>query len=184
MREDSSEVLPVDLQVANGSLAACPSDSAGDASDLPETPAEFSVGDADTASWLLRKINESRAHVKRVQEWASREIKHAERDEEFLLMRFGRQLETWAAKEIGGLRGRRRSVSLPGGTCGFRRIRPVLVVDNEHEVITWARAAVPSAVVTVERLSKAILNQHFETTGELPAKGAHAQPAYDKFYIR
>ena len=63
-------------------------------------PERFSVRDAATASWLVRRINEARAYAKRVSEWAQRELKRAERDEEFLMRRFGSELQEWASKEI------------------------------------------------------------------------------------
>lgn len=60
--------------------------------DVPLVPEQFSVKDAATASWVTKKINEARAYAKRVGAWADREIRRAERDEQFLMMRYGQQL--------------------------------------------------------------------------------------------
>ena len=54
-----------------------------------------------------------------------------EREEKTLMFLFGRQIEDWAKAEIEKLRGRRKSINLPGGTVGFR-----------HEEIALAQARV------------------------------------------
>jgi hypothetical protein len=155
-----------------------------DEQDKPVVPEQFSVHDAKTASWILRKVNESRIHRKRVAAWAEREIRRAERDEEFLLFRFGKQLEEWAAREISMLRGRRRSVALPGGTIGFRHVPSSIVIDDDNIVLTWAKEHCVEAVVTVEKLSRSIVKAHIEATGELPARGVHIEGPHEKFYVK
>src|SRR5687768_10409667 len=79
----------------------------------------FSVNSDSTANWLVRKIAECRAYRERIERWAAMEIKRAEREEAFFMTRFGRQLETWARRQIAKQRGR-KSVKLPAGTVGFR----------------------------------------------------------------
>src|SRR4051812_10340987 len=104
--------------VATDETIALPTDA--EAPDLPVVSEQFVVHDASSASWVARKVNEARAYAKRVSEWAAREIKRAERDEQFLMMRYGGQLEEWASQQIALLKGRRRSICLPGGTVGYR----------------------------------------------------------------
>jgi hypothetical protein len=38
--------------------------------------------------------------------------------------------------------------------------------------------------VTIEKLSRSALKEHFESTGEMPSDGAHVERGYDKFYIK
>jgi hypothetical protein len=38
--------------------------------------------------------------------------------------------------------------------------------------------------ITVTKLGRAELKSYFETTGELPDRGAHVDPGGDKFFIR
>ena len=156
--------------------------AAEDATDLPQVRDGFEVRDASTASWVVRRINEARAYAKRVECWAEREIRRARRDEDHLVFRFGQQLQGYAAGEIAKLRGHRRSICLPGGTLGYRRVGPTLVFDNPETVLAWAKSQCPNAVVVKEQVSKSVVNRHVETTGEIP-DGAHIDVGRDKFYI-
>ncbi len=153
-----------------------------ESNDVPQVPEQFAIRDAASASWLARKLNECRAHSRRVRAWADKEIKRAERDEQFLMMRYGQQLQDFAVREISRLRGRRRSICLPGGTIGFRHVGPTLVFDDPAAVLRWAKASCPSAVVTKESVSKTAVNSQFAETGELP-DGAHVEVGRDRFYI-
>ena len=154
-------------------------ESAPDSSVVPE---QFEVRDAEGASWVLRRINEARAYAKRVGAWADREIRRAERDEQFLMMRYGQQLQEFAAREVARLRGR-RSVCLPGGTLSFRKVGPTLVFDDPEAVLQWAKQSCPNAVVTKLTVSKTKASQHIQNTGELP-NGARLQPERDVFYVK
>src|SRR5688500_12514301 len=62
-------------------------------------PERFVIDDAEKASWAVRKIVEARAYGERVQQWCERELRRAEREEEWLLRRFGAELEAWAKAE-------------------------------------------------------------------------------------
>lgn len=150
--------------------------------DVPLVPEQFCVKDAASASWVAKKINEARAYAKRVAAWADREVRRAERDEQFLLMRYGQQLQDFAAREIARLRGRRRSVCLPGGTLGFRKVGPTLLFDDPEAVLKWARQSCPTAVITRQTVSKSTVNQHVEATGELP-DGSRVEESRDRFYV-
>jgi hypothetical protein len=178
MKDDVTEMLVTDEPLTLGSAA----EEDGFPNDLPVVPEAFRVTDAETASWVVRKINEARAYRKRVAEWADREMRRSRRDEEFLWFRYGQQLEDWAEPEIARLRGRRRSICLPGGKLGYRKTGTMLVIDDPDEVLRWARVSLPNAVVTKQTLSKTILNQHFEATGDYPV-GTHVEDNREKFYI-
>lgn len=147
-------------------------------------PVDFAVGDATTAAWLVRRIVAARSYKARVKLWAEAEQRRAEHEEQRLMYLYGVQLQRWAGGEIAKLKGRRRSIALPGGVIGFRTHRAALVIDDEQRALAWARSACPSAVVVVERLLKAPINEHFEKTGELPDGAAHVEPAHDMFYVK
>lgn len=155
-----------------------------DSESQPSIPEQFHIHDDTSANWLVRKIVEARAYAKRCADWCAREQARAQRDEEFLLFRFGQQLIDHARARILEQRGRRKSVNLPGGMVGFRHEGPKLLVDDEAAVIEWAKQHSPALFHTVERLSKSGLNQHLEETGEVPDVGVHIEPAREKFYIR
>jgi phage host-nuclease inhibitor protein Gam len=150
----------------------------------PQAPERFSVRDDATANWLIRKICEAREYAQRCAEWAEREKRRAQRDEEFFWMRYGPQLRAFVKQKIVDAGGRRKSIQLPAGTAGFRNEPARLVVDDDEAVIAWCRAHHPEMVSVVERLSKSALNAHVEKTGELPNSGVHIEPEHERFYVR
>jgi hypothetical protein len=146
-------------------------------------PKRFEVTDRSSADWLVRKVVEADAHIRRVKEQSVREIARTQRERDFLLLRFGPQLERWAKAELQKHKGRRKSVLLLSGTVGFRTLAEKLVVDDELRLLAWAKRHCRKAVAVIERVSKTALNQHVESSGELP-DGAHLEPAKEKFYIK
>src|SRR4051794_28964779 len=84
------------------------------------TPEAFSVHDAESANWLVSRIAECRSRAVRAAEWADRIASRSRHEEHHLLFRFEAQLRAWAHSELAKLRGRRKSIPLPGGTIGFR----------------------------------------------------------------
>jgi hypothetical protein len=149
-----------------------------------EVPSSFSVHDDDSANWVIKKIVESREYAKRCAIWCECEQARAKREEEFFVFRFGQQLLDYTRLKIASAGGRRKSVSLPAGTIGFRTEPEKLVMDDEQAVIAWAKQHNPALVTTIEKLSKSALNEHLEKTGEIPDAGAHLEPAREKFYVR
>jgi hypothetical protein len=145
---------------------------------------QFQVRDDPSANWVVRRILEARAYARHCEEWCAREQARARRDEEFLLFRFGQQLIDHARKRISEQGGRRKSLGLPAGTVGFRRIASKLVVEDEALVIEWAKRNKPDLVRTAEHLSKSGLNQHLTETGEAPDVGVRIDPAREAFYIK
>jgi hypothetical protein len=144
----------------------------------------FCIDNADRANWLVRRIIEARAYADRVRTWSAREERRAKRDEQRLLYLFGRQLETWVSQELANSGGKRKSINLPAGSVGFRRIRPKLVIEDRTAVTDWAREHLPKAIVTKEHLSKQVINTQFAQTGEIPDIGAKIEPEHDRFCIR
>ena len=144
---------------------------------------EFSVYDRDSAEWLVRKVVEADAHIARVKAQAAREIRRTERERDFLLMRYGPELERWTEQQLNATQGRRKSVLLLSGTVGFRSTSAALVVSDLPTLVAWARRYCKKAVVVVKKVSKSTLKAHFEKSGELP-DGMEITPAKNKFFIK
>jgi hypothetical protein len=149
---------------------------------LRSVPKQFSIGDEKTANWLVKKIIAARQYASNVKRWADLELKRAEREEECLMFLFGRQIERWAREEIEKLGGKRKSISLPSGTIGFRTVKSHLVVKDEIRLMQWARTNCPAAIQTTEKLAKTPVNEHFTITGEIP-DGTHLEPDREAFRI-
>ena len=102
-----------------------------------EVPQAFCVHDAATANWVIRKIMEARQYAERTRQRAAAEARRAEREEEFLLFRFGEQLKSWARQKLEADNTNRKSINLPAGTIGFR-IRPARIdIVDEEKVLSW-----------------------------------------------
>jgi hypothetical protein len=142
----------------------------------------FSVRDAATANWVIRKITESRAYGRKVRAWAEAEVKRAEREENQLLHRYGGQLEEFARQQIYLQHDGRKSVSLPAGTIGFRIEPTRLAIDDEQTLIRWCREHLPSAIRIMQTMLKAPLMEHLKATGECP-KGTDIIGGAERFYI-
>lgn len=161
-----------------------PADAEVDIEVLKSVPKQFAIDCEEHANWLVKKVVSARAYAERVKVWAEQELRRAQREEMTLLFLFGRQIEAWAKTEIEQFNGRRKSLNLPAGIIGFRTITPSLQVDDEQVVLIWAKENYPTAVVVVEKLSRAELTTVFEKTGEVPDTGAHVDPGGEKFFIR
>jgi len=150
----------------------------------PALPPAFTVRDAQSANWVVRKIVEARAYAEHCELWAEHEKMRARREEDFLLLRFGGELRDYARAAIAEQGGRRKSVALPAGTIGFRNAGAKLVIEDEEAVLRWARKTQPNLVVIQESISKSGLIQYFEETGEIPPGGVRVDPEKETFYIK
>jgi phage host-nuclease inhibitor protein Gam len=150
---------------------------------LKAVPKAFAIEDEKSANWLIKRIVSARQYAARVKEWAEQELRRADREEKTLMHLFGRQIEGWAREEIDKLKGKRKSINLPAGAVGFRTVKPCLQVDDEAFVIRWASENLPAAVVTVQKLSRSALKDHFAETGDMPPEGVHVDPGGDRFFI-
>lgn len=144
---------------------------------------EFHVRCERSANWVVRRIVEGRSYRRRVQEWAERETRRAQRRERFLLLRFGGELEDWARQQIAASHEKRRSVNLPAGVVGFRAERPRLMVADEATLLRWCRTHMPAAVRTVERVLIRPISDHVAETGELP-DGTEINAPTERFYVK
>ena len=171
-------------------------------------PESFQVRDETSANWLVRKVVESRRYAERVAAWAAAEARRAEREERFLLDRYGLQLERWTAAKVKKLDGHRKSLALPAGTVGFRSGAAKLIVTEEQGLLDWCRRRLPAAIkltlevsgveaailrawqpsscpdaVATEHVAKSVVNQHVQDTGEVP-NGTEWLGGETRFYIK
>jgi hypothetical protein len=77
------------------------------------------------------------------------------------------------------LTGKARSVKTPYGTVGFRATQPTVIVDNSCKLPAefWRQPETPPLSI-----DKAKINEHFKSTGEVPA-GCHVEPGGEKFHL-
>ena len=149
----------------------------------PEIPSTFSIHDATSANWVIRKIVEARAYADRVRQWAALEVRRAQSEEEFFLHRFGVELESWAKAEVAKTGDHRKSLCLPSGVVGFRIAPLSLVISDEQKLLDWAERHLREAVEVRRILRKSLLLDHLKTTGECPL-GAEVAGGEERFYIR
>ena len=148
-----------------------------------EVAEEFHVDSDETANWVVRKIVEARAYAKRCADWCVTEQARAQRTEEFFIWRFGAELRRWLDQRLAERGGRTRSVNLPGGKVGLRRVGPLLVIEDEMSVLEWVKVHKPELVVVNERVSKSGLNALVKECGQVPDNGVRIEPEHDKFYV-
>ena len=165
-----AKATPEELEVDDETLAA---------QLLPADKLSFSICDAASASWVVRKIVEARARQERIKEWAAAETKAARREEEFFQNRFGPELEAWMSENLGG----KKTLRLPDGTLGYRRTRMKLQIADDEAVLSWCRQNLPDAVRVKESILKTPLNEHLQDTGEVPP-GCEIDPGGDEFFVR
>lgn len=149
----------------------------------PQVPDGFCVRDAETATWVVRKVVEARAYADRVRAWAAAELRRAEREEGFFLYRYGQQLEQWARRQLEAENGRRKSINLPSGTIGFRQQPERLEVTDDDALLRWCKAHLPSAVATVQCVLRNVVKERVRHSGELP-EGAELAGGGKRFFVK
>ncbi|HEX8342259.1 MAG TPA: host-nuclease inhibitor Gam family protein [Tepidisphaeraceae bacterium] len=181
---DSKTTISQPIPPDNQAVVAVAGNSEHDIDVLKSLPERFCVQDKQSVNWVIRRIQNARRYAQEVKAWAELELARAEREERTLLFLFQRPMEAWAKEEIAKFNGRRKSISLPAGTIGYRHIAPRIVVEDEQQVIAWARRNLPSAITVVEKLVKTEINDYATQTGEMPDAGVRLDPGGDRFFIR
>ena len=146
-------------------------------------PEGFRIRDEATANWVVRRIAEARKYAEHVEAWAATEQRRAEREERFLLERFGPQLEAWARERLAEGKARGKSVRLPAGTIGFRATPPHLAVTDEPALLRWCRLHLPLAIRVREHVLKNAVQEHVQSTGECP-QGSEVVAGGERFFVR
>ena len=168
----------------------------------------FVVHDEASANWVVRKVCEARTYVSRVDAWAATETRRTLREAQWLLDRFGPQIEVWVQAELAIRGGKRRSLKLPAGQVGFRTTPQTFRLTEEPLVAHWCRRNLPDALryqvaargkaacqlwamfskkkmdlEVKDGVSFAKVKEYIKATGELPP-GIVPVDENDTFYIR
>ena len=114
----------------------------------------FHVRDQQRANWVLKKIIAEREYRARCAAWFEAETRRSERREQFLMHRFGVELEEWTRQQLANQYGKRRNVLLPAGVLGFRTTPAKLVIADEPKLLFWCRQHLPTAVKVMESVLK------------------------------
>lgn len=142
---------------------------------------EFHVTHAAAAEWVVKKITATAMEIQRVTDQFQAMIRELERRRDWLHLRFDTELERFTADALAGQK--KRSLRLPHGTCGFRRLPEGMTIYDKDRAIAAAEASVPEAVKIEKRLVKTPLLDHFKATGEV-LDGCEHRPGRDKFYVK
>jgi len=142
---------------------------------------DFVVKDEPTADWVVAKVNAAADEIARLNEQHATRVNAIKRRHEFLFWRFNDELKRYAAAQLEGQK--RRSVVLPHGTIGFRRVKESLDIIDPDRALAAAKRDIPAAVKVVERLVKTPIYEHLKTTGEL-LDGCELRAAEDRFYVK
>lgn len=158
-------------------------DETGEVQGLAETPG-FKVTDLSGAEWVLEKMAQEDAGIlaltaRRNALTANLDamIREHQNRREWLGMRFGHELESFAEGELAGKKT--RTLPTAFGKLYFRRIPGSIIVIDKDAALAWASAEAPDAVQIETRLLVSALKGREET---LPAAFEVLPPA-DRFYI-
>lgn len=169
--------------------------------EMPEGE-ELSAVDA-RLDYLLEKITERRKDVAHAQEvaerrmdmirsWLTEETAKAEREIEWL----EKQIRLSFPQTVDQLRSERdtkkKSVSLPHGTIGFRSSQDTVDVVDEEKALRWAEDSCPDAIKVKRRVLKTPIKKMLAeggvlTTGEPldpEENGLQFVPGSDSFYVK
>jgi phage host-nuclease inhibitor protein Gam len=72
---------------------------------------------------------------------------------------------------------------LPAGTVGFRMCPGHTEIKDEQKLLAWCRNAFPLAVKIRESISRQVILEYVEQTGDLP-KGFEIAIGSEGFYIK
>lgn len=97
---------------------------------------EFHIDSRSSADWLLRKLALLEMEEKLIKEQTKGMLELLQRDRQRLTARFGAELEHWAATELAT--ARRKSLTLPHGTIGFRTVNGRLKVSDPASALAYA----------------------------------------------
>lgn len=136
-------------------------------------------GDTDNERLLaryLRRMGQLNDEAKRLKEWHERLKSRIEAQRKGLEYVYSALAEQAARELLVG--SKRKSISTPWGTAGFRKQAAKLIVQDEAKVLA------NEAFVRVKKeLNKTALNEHFKSTGDVP-DGCDVEPECEKFYAK
>jgi len=153
--------------------------------DEPEIDDRFVVDSMDKADWAIGKavssmediatLQKTRTeYIDRIELWFASAVKPLEAKIEFMTG----LVQPWAETEIGD--GKKRSIALPSGVAGMRKLQPKIEVLDVDKALDECRESRPECIK--ESLKISALNTAMKA-GELVA-GCTITPGGQKFYIK
>lgn len=151
-----------------------------------ESPlAPFRVKDAASADWVLSKLAAIESEKQTITAQFKQRIIELENDAERLMFRFSAELEAFARTEAENRR--RKTITLLHGSLCLRTSPARVVIASQEDALTTAKAVLPEAVQTVEKLDTRAFAKFAEArlqeTGEL-LPGVEMTEATETFSVR
>jgi hypothetical protein len=140
-------------------------------------------------AWLpvfyLSQLTQLDAAEEVIKKQAHRLLNEIDTRRKALRWRYGQPMQAQVELDLAKQRGKKRSVSYPTGTAGFRASggREHVVVENEVMAIGHAESICPAAVVVHKHLLVTKVLEHTKATGEIIAgTKIETTPKVDNFY--
>lgn len=116
-----------------------------------EAKPEFHVVNDDTADWVCSLLSEADADMLALQAQAdaiakrmNQRIQRVQRRRDWVLMRFGQELERYVAERLA--KGKTRTLTLPHASLSLRRTGGSITVIDIDAALAWARDMAPDAI--------------------------------------
>ena len=124
----------------------------------------------DQANWCLEKISEARAEIIAAQEFYEAKKKQLDQWLENTIAPYNRDCEHFQALLAGyaeeALTGKKkRTISLPGGKCGFRKV-PAKIDRDDAALLAFAESRAPEFVKTKKSVDWAALKKTCKSDGD------------------
>ena len=139
-----------------------------------------SRGEETLPEWYLGQCAQLDALEAVIKEQYQARLADVQRRRRALAWRWGVQFREAVERDLQQQQGKKRSVNYSTGRAGFRKSRLSLEIADEQMAVEWAVVHKPQAVKRT--VSRTVLKEHLEQTGERPI-GVIVHPAGDdRFY--
>lgn len=126
----------------------------------------FQVSSIETANWALRKLldaqhqlaklrDAAKSFKARVDRWFEESSKEAKGSVEF----FESLLRPWVQSELQKRSGRSKTIPLPSGTVGLRKLPDRVDVSDPEIALQYCAESLPEAVVIKRDVSKTVIKK-------------------------
>lgn len=154
--------------MAEQTNAIVPDERAEIVADLMSDPAREAM---DFASWYLAVDNDCLAALERAKAQYEKIVAYYTNRRKALAFRFGQEFRVQVEADLAEQRKkdkRKKSVTYPTGTAGFRKAPMMVLIKDKKALMDWAGVNLPEAVPMEPRLHVTPLKEHFKKTGEEP----------------
>jgi phage host-nuclease inhibitor protein Gam len=155
-----------------------------------EIATDFAVTDLQSADWCLRKVESAERNIQRRRDFVTAYrakldawLEKANAADFRTTERMAELLRPWAEKEIA-IDGKRKSVSLPTGTVGFRESPDSIEVEDERAAIENLENDGASYLIRIKKeIDKRGLMAAIKAGCPLPT-GCNIKVGERRFYIK